>query len=72
MGERYICDYFDEVKDYANVIERRQYDHYWAKERALEKNEYQMKKCHEYQLSYYLIDSKYDIDLLLQSFKINE
>lgn len=72
MCEKYICDCFNEVKDYANTIEHRQDEHYWTKERALEKNKQQMKKCHEYQLSYYLIDSKYDIDLLLQSFKIEE
>ena len=65
MSEKYIKNNFDNIKKYANVIENRVDDEYCTLENVLEDNNNFLKLAKKYDVNYYLIDDKYEIDIKL-------
>jgi adenylate kinase family enzyme len=66
MTEEYIRRHFDDIKEFASVIEQRLDDSYCTIESVLEDNKSVLRKCREYGVNYILIDTKYDVDIKLQ------
>ena len=60
MSQDYIKKHFDDIKSYANVIEKRLCDDYTI-ECALKDNEKVLKLAQKYGVNYTLIDDKYEI-----------
>ncbi len=60
MSENYLKKHFNDIKEYANVIEKRIDDNYNI-ERALKENSYILERAKEHGLKYILIDEKYDV-----------
>ncbi len=60
MSQDYIKNHFDDIKSYANVIEKRLCDDYTI-ECALKDNEEVLKLAQKYDVNYTLIDNKYEI-----------
>ena len=65
MSEKYIKNNFENIKKYANVIENRVDDEYCTLENVLEDNNNFLKLAKKYDVNYYLIDDKYEIDIKL-------
>ena len=63
MSERYIRNHFDDIKQYANVIENRLDDAWCTMESVLEDNREVLELAHKYEANYILIDDQYKIDL---------
>ncbi len=66
MSERYIKTHFDDIKHFANVIEKRMDDSYCTLESVLEDNRYILERARKYNLNLILLDEKYDIDIALE------
>ena len=66
MSERYIKTHFDDIKHFANVIEKRMDDSYCTLNAVLEDNRYILERARKYNLNLILIDEKYDIDIALE------
>lgn len=66
MTEEYIKNHFENVKKYANVIERRLDDGYCTKEMLLEENTKNLTMCKKYGCDYILISDDYLVDIVLQ------
>lgn len=62
MSDRYIKEHFDDIKSYANVIERRIDDDYTL-DIALDENKFNLHQAQIYNLNYILIDNEYDINI---------
>jgi 2-phosphoglycerate kinase len=60
MSENYIRKHFLDIKDYANVIEKRMEDNCTV-ESVIEDNVCMLKYAQEYGVEYVLIDEEYDI-----------
>lgn len=69
MSERYIRNYFDDIKKYANIIENRLDDSDFTMETALQDNAETLRMCQEHGLQYVLIDENYEIVIELLSSK---
>lgn len=65
MSENYIRNHFDDIKKYANIVEKRLDDSNCTIELVLKDNEEVLKMCQTYQLEYILIDDKYQLDVKL-------
>ena len=63
MSENYIKNHFEEIEQYANIIENRIDDEINI-ENILEDNNYYLNGVRKYNLNYILIDNKYEIELL--------
>ncbi len=63
MSEKYIQNHFDDIKLYANVIEKRLDDRDCTLENVLRENTDMLRLAKLYQLNYILIDEKYEISL---------
>lgn len=63
MSENYIINYFNNIKKYANVIEKRLDDEWCTIERVLEENARFMELAQKNNAKYVLIDDKYKIDI---------
>lgn len=63
MSENYIKKHFDEIKIYANAIERRLDDAYCTLESALEDNAKTLELAQKHGVNYVLIDHEYKIDI---------
>ena len=63
LSENYIRKHFEDVKAFANVIERRLDDSDFTIEEALEDNALALRMCREYNLSYLLVEDKYSFDI---------
>ena len=61
MTENYILEHFDDIRDHANVIEKRLYDE-CDMNILLKENKKALNECQKYNLDYVLFDEKYDID----------
>ena len=61
MSKRYVSGHFDEIKKYANVVERRLNDSDCNMDNLIEENEKNLKSCKKYKLDYILIDNTYDV-----------
>lgn len=62
MSENYILNHFDDIKKYANVVENRLCDDCTI-ETVLKDNADVLNFAKKYNLNYYLIDDKYDINI---------
>lgn len=65
MSEAYIESYFDDIKRYANIIEKRLDDSFCTKNSVLEENFCNLEMCKKYGCNYILIDSTYQIEIEL-------
>lgn len=65
MSETYIHDHFDQIKEYANAVEKRLDDSWCTKESLLEENKYNFEMCQKYGCDYILIDGNYHVDIEL-------
>lgn len=66
MSERYIETHFDDIKYFANVIEKRMDDSYCTLESVLEDNRYILETAQKHNVDVVLIDENYDIDIELE------
>ena len=67
MTERYIDSHYEQIKEYANVIENRIDDSWCTKESVLEENAYYLDLCKKYHFDPVLIDNEYNVDLDLNN-----
>lgn len=67
LSEQYIKNHFYDIKQYANVIEKRLDDEWCTLETVLKDNADMLIRAQKYNVNYILIDDKYEInmDLLL-------
>lgn len=63
MSENYIINHFNNIKKYANVIEKRLGDEWCTIESVLEENARFMELAQKNNTKYVLIDDKYKIDI---------
>ena len=64
MSERYIREHFEDIRNYANIIERRLYDDITV-DGLIEDNARMLSGAIAHNISYTLIDDTYDIDTTL-------
>ena len=62
MSENYILNHFQSIKKFANVIENRVFDDITI-ETLLNDNINMLMKAQQYNVNYYLIDDKYEIEI---------
>ena len=62
MSEKYITNHFDDIREYANIIEKRMDDSCYTLESALAQNRENLKMCQEYGCDYILIDDIYKVE----------
>ncbi len=67
MSENYIRKHFDDIKKYADVIEKRLDDSYCTFESVLQDNMQIRSLAEKHNANYILIDNDYDITIDLQS-----
>ena len=65
MSETYINNHFNQIKKYANIVEKRPDDSWCTKESVLEENTHNFEMCKRYGCNYILIDKAYCIDIEL-------
>ena len=65
MSEKYIKNHFADIKEYANVIEKRLDDEACTIESVLEDNAKNLKLAQRHNVNYVLIDNEYDINIIL-------
>ena len=63
MTQNYIQNHFSDIKNYANIIEKRLDDSWFTKETALEENIKNLELCKQNNCRYILIDDSYDVDI---------
>ena len=63
MTQNYIQNHFSDIKNYANIIEKRLDDSWFTKETALEENIKTLELCKQNNCRYILIDDSYDVDI---------
>ena len=61
----YIDKNFNEIKKYANIIEKRIDDSWCTKEFIIKENRYNFDMCKKYDCNYVLIDNNYPIEFFL-------
>ncbi len=65
MSEKYINEHFDDIRHYANIIEKRLDDGYCTRENILAENLRILEQVKLNNLNYILIDDRYDPDMEL-------
>ena len=65
MSEQYIKNHFEDIKKYANVVEKRLDDEGCTMESVLIDNGKMMKMCEKYRVNYLLIEDEYQIEVEL-------
>ena len=63
MSEAYIRSNYQDIKEYANVVEHRRDDSDCTLERLLQDNAQTLEACRTYGVPYILIDGTYSVDL---------
>ena len=63
MTEAYIKARFDDIKQYANVIETRLDDSYCTEASVLQENAHNLEMCRKYSCNCILIDGDYQVDI---------
>lgn len=61
MSEKYIRNHFDDIRKYANTIEKRLDDEDCTLEQVLEDNARMLEAARKHGVNYILIDEKYDV-----------
>lgn len=64
MSRNYIEKHFNDIKKYADIIEKR-LDDFLDKNEFIKENEYNLKMCNENNLKYILIDENYNTNIEL-------
>lgn len=62
MSENYIKKHFNEIKQYANIIEKRLDDNWCTMENILEENLKILELAQNHNVNYLLIDKKYSVE----------
>lgn len=65
MTKKYIEDNFSDIKNYANIIEKRLDDSSCIKEELIKDNELNLNMCKKYNCDYVLIDNSYKFEVVL-------
>lgn len=65
MTKKYIENHFVQIKEYANIIEKRLDDSFCTKEMMIKENDMNLEMCKKYDCKYVLIDEKYEINIKL-------
>ncbi|QYE99351.1 zeta toxin family protein [Paraclostridium sordellii] len=65
MTKKYIEDNFSDIKNYANIIEKRLDDSGCIKEELIKDNELNLNMCKKYNCDYILIDDDYKFEVVL-------
>ncbi|WP_283595336.1 adenylate kinase [Paraclostridium bifermentans] len=65
MTNKYIEDNFSDIKNYANIIEKRLDDSSCIKEELIKDNELNLNMCKKYNCDYVLIDNNYKFEVVL-------
>ena len=65
MSERYIRSHFDDIRNYASVIEQRLDDSDCTMEFVLQENAQTLDMCKKHSANYLFIDDEYNVDLEL-------
>lgn len=65
MSERYIKDHFDDIKKYADAVEKRMDDGGYTMESALEENAQYLAGAKKYNANIVWIDDRYEIEICL-------
>lgn len=63
MTPEYINNHFEDIKSYANIIEKRLDDSPLYKDELIKENEIAFKECQKHHLDYILIEDKYDVNV---------
>lgn len=63
MSEKYIRNHFDDIRKYANTIEKRLDDEDCTLEHVLEDNAGMLEAARKHGVNYVLIDEKYDVKI---------
>ena len=63
LSENYIKTHFEDIKKYANIIERRLDDSDCTLESVLEENAAMLRAAEDHQIDYILIEDEYRIDI---------
>ena len=65
ISSKYITNHFNDIKKYANVVEKRMDDEGCTIENVLRDNAKILEQCQIYKVNYIFIDDKYQIDIEL-------
>ena len=65
MSSKYITNHFNDIKKYANVVEKRMDDEGCTIENVLRDNAKMLEQCQNYKVNYLLIDDEYPVDINL-------
>ncbi len=65
MSSKYITNHFNDIKKYANVVEKRMDDEGCTIENVLRDNAKMLEQCQNYKVNYLLIDDEYPGDINL-------
>ncbi len=63
MSENYIMNHFDDIKKYADIVEKRLHPEDCTMESLMRDNAFVLSMCKKYDVEYLLIDEEYDIDI---------
>lgn len=63
MTEKNIEEHFDDIKKFANIIEKRLDDSWCTKDSVLKENQHNYEMCKKYDCNYILIDEEYKVDI---------
>ncbi len=63
MSEKYIRNHFADIKQYANIIEKRLDDDWCTLENVLEDNTHILGQARKHNVNYVLIDDEYEINI---------
>lgn len=63
MSENYIKNHFEDIKNFANVIEKRVDDSYLSIDFVIEENKRTLEQAKKYNVDYILIDNNYNNEL---------
>ena len=62
MSRNYIENHFDDIKKYANVIEKRLKDEDYSMEIAIRENSLVLEQAEKYKVNYILFDNEYSVN----------
>lgn len=67
LSEKYIKNHYEDIMKHANDVECRLDDSHCTREYLIRENEQMLSECKKYNLTYILIDNKYDVDINLEN-----
>lgn len=65
MSEQYVKNHFEDIKEYANVVEQRLDDKDCSMENVLRDNAKMLEQCQKHKVNYILIENEYKVDIEL-------